>query len=88
MVLVGAMLVSSTETVWAGEITPTKNKKVTVTDYSNQDICLSKGDEMGRFNMGSTVILLMPAATVESLADLGAGDPVKVGQKLARMLGV
>jgi len=87
MVLVGAMLVSSTETVWAGEITPTKNKNVTVTDYSNQDISLSKGDEMGRFNMGSTVILLMPTATVEGLPELGAGKPVKVGQKLARMLG-
>lgn len=87
MVLVGAMLVSSTETVWAGEITPTKNKNVTVTDYSDQDISLSKGDEMGRFNMGSTVILLMPTATVEGLPELGAGEPVKVGQKLARMLG-
>jgi len=83
MVLVGAMLVSSTETVWAGEITPSKNKTVTVKDYSNQDITLAKGDEMGRFNMGSTVILLMPPGTVEGLADLSAGDAVKVGQRLA-----
>ncbi len=83
MVLVGAMLVSSTETVWAGEVTPNKNKDVTVTGYSGKDICLSKGDEMGRFNMGSTVILLMPPGTVEGVASLGAGDPVKVGQKLA-----
>ena len=43
---------------------------------------LAKGDEMGRFNMGSTVILLMPPGLVEGLADLGAGDPVLVGQKL------
>jgi len=82
MVLVGAMLVSSTETVWAGEITPNKNKDVTVTDYSGEDIRLSRGDEMGRFNMGSTVILLMPPGTVEAVAELGAGDPVKVGQKM------
>jgi phosphatidylserine decarboxylase len=85
MVLVGAMLVSSTETVWAGEVTPTKNKDVTVTDYSKQDISLTKGDEMGRFNMGSTVILLMPPKTVNSLISLAAGDPVKVGQRLASM---
>ena len=83
MVLVGAMLVSSTETVWAGEVTPSKNKGVTVTDYPGKNITLSKGDEMGRFNMGSTVILLMPSGTVEGLEDLHAGTAVKVGQKLA-----
>ena len=82
MVLVGAMLVSSTETVWAGEVTPTKNKEVTVTDYSDGDIALAKGDEMGRFNMGSTVILLMPIGAVKPLEGLGAGDAVQVGQKL------
>ena len=82
MVLVGAMLVSSTETVWAGEVTPNKNKSVSVKDYSDQNISLAKGDEMGRFNMGSTVILLMPPGALKSLVDLGAGDLVKVGQKL------
>ena len=82
MVLVGAMLVSSTETVWAGEVTPTKNKEVTVKDYSDENISLAKGDEMGRFNMGSTVILLMPSGTLKNLANLGAGDVVKVGQRL------
>jgi phosphatidylserine decarboxylase len=85
MVLVGAMLVSSTETVWAGEVTPTKNKDVTVTDYADKSISLSKGDEMGRFNMGSTVILLMPSQTVEGRADLNAGNSVKVGQRLATL---
>jgi len=85
MVLVGAMLVSSTETVWAGEVTPTKNKDVTVKDYSDQGISLSKGDEMGRFNMGSTVILLMPSDTVNGLDELGAGDSVNVGQRLANI---
>ncbi len=82
MVLVGAMLVSSTETVWAGEITPNKNKDVTVKDYLEETVYLSKGDEMGRFNMGSTVIMLMPAGALKNLADLGAGDSIKVGQKL------
>ena len=82
MVLVGAMLVSSTETVWAGEVTPTKNKEVSVTNYPNENIALGKGDEMGRFNMGSTVILLMPPDTLKPLDGLGAGDAVRLGQKL------
>jgi phosphatidylserine decarboxylase len=82
MVLVGAMLVSSTETVWAGEVTPTKNKEVTVKEYPDEDIALAKGEEMGRFNMGSTVILLMPPGALKSLESLGAGDAVKLGQKL------
>ena len=83
MVLVGAMLVSSTETVWAGEVTPSKNKDVTVQDYSDKNISLSRGEEMGRFNMGSTVILLMPPGAVDSHDGAGAGDAVMVGQKLA-----
>ena len=85
MVLVGAMLVSSTETVWAGEVTPAKNKHVTVTNYPEENIFLSKGDEMGRFNMGSTVILLMPPGVVNRIGGPSAGDAVKVGQKLGSM---
>ena len=82
MVLVGAMLVSSTETVWAGEVTPTKNKQVTVKEYPGEEITLAKGEEMGRFNMGSTVILLMPPGALKDLESLGAGNAVRVGQKL------
>lgn len=85
MVLVGAMLVSSTETVWAGEVTPAKNKHVTVTNYPEVNISLSKGEEMGRFNMGSTVILLMPPGVVKRTGGPSAGDAVKVGQKLGNM---
>ena len=86
MVLVGAMLVSSTETVWAGEITPNKNKAVTIEDYPADAISLSRGDEMGRFNMGSTVILLMAKDALETVDNFGSGDPVLVGEKLARIL--
>jgi phosphatidylserine decarboxylase len=85
MVLVGAMLVSSTETVWAGEVTPSKNKGVTVQDYSDKNVCLSKGDEMGRFNMGSTVIVLMPPGVLKSLVNLSSGDSVKLGQSLGEI---
>jgi len=85
MVLIGAMLVSSTQTVWAGEVTPSDNKDVSRTDYRAENISLNRGKEMGRFNMGSTVIVLMPRGTVEGRPDLSSSDAVKVGQRLATL---
>ena len=82
LILVGAMLVSSMETTWSGVVTPPKGKRVTSSDWSRRDICLEKGQEMGRFNMGSTVILLLPAGAVSTLADYGSEDIVVMGQKL------
>jgi len=85
MILIGAMLVSSLETVWAGTITPPHAKRVSTGDWSRRDISLKKGEEMGRFNFGSTVILLLPATAVTSLADLGPDDTILMGQKLGRL---
>lgn len=85
LILVGAMLVSSMETSWSGLVTPPRGKRVTTGDWSRRDIHLEKGQEMGRFNMGSTVILLLPAAAVSMLADYGANDVVVMGQKLGRL---
>lgn len=84
-VLVGALLVASIETVWAGEITPTKSNSVSITHYTEEDITLAKGAEMGRFNMGSTVILLLPSGLIDEPADLHPGDEIKVGQPLATL---
>ncbi len=58
MILVGAINVAAIETVWAGLVTPPTSKDIKEWDYEKQDIVLKKGEEMGRFNMGSTVILL------------------------------
>ncbi|KAG1682866.1 Phosphatidylserine decarboxylase proenzyme [Nymphon striatum] len=58
MILVGAINVAAIETVWAGLITPPKGETVTSKNYKDKEIELQKGEEMGRFNMGSTVILL------------------------------
>ncbi len=60
VILVGAIFVSSIETVWAGTIVPPGAKRVSVVDYSHasKKITLQKGEELGRFNMGSTVIIL------------------------------
>lgn len=60
LILVGAIFVGSIETVWAGEITPPHRRNIESIDYPNNgtNIRLEQGAEMGRFNMGSTVIML------------------------------
>lgn len=85
VILVGALLVSSMETVWSGTVTPPYGKRVVIGDWSRRDIRLKKGDELGRFNMGSTVIVMLPPAAVSVLAELGPDDEVQVGMKLGRL---
>jgi len=85
LVMVGAMLVSSMETVWSGLVTPPRGRKITRLDWSRRDISLARGEEMGRFNMGSTVILLLPPAAVSSTEHYESGDDVVVGQLLGRL---
>ena len=85
VVLVGAMLVSSMETVWSGVVTPPRGKKITRLDWSRRNIRLKRGQEMGRFNMGSTVILLLPPGAVSSMEHYESGVDVVVGQKLGRL---
>ncbi len=80
MVLVGAINVAAIETVWAGLITPPTQTQIIYKDYEASSCKLQKGEEMGRFNMGSTVILLMQNGSFR--ADLNAGDPVQMGQFL------
>ena len=79
MVLVGAINVSAIETVWSGQVIPPRGKKVSEYDYSHTRKEIFKGDEMGRFNMGSTVILLT-GSNVEWLPHISAGQAVKMGQ--------
>ncbi len=81
MILVGAINVAAIETVWSGLVTPPKGKEVSEFDYSHTNKQYSKGDEMGRFNMGSTVILLTDNR-VEWLDHLCPGDRLKVGEKI------
>jgi len=82
MILVGAINVSAMETVWHGLIT-SEAKKIKRFDYDNKDIMLKRGEEMGRFNLGSTVIVL---ATEQMKIDekMIAGAEIKLGQCLAK----
>ncbi len=79
-VLVGAINVAAIETVWAGLITPPAAWGARWVPH-NHEVKLQRGEEMGRFNMGSTVILLLPSGA-EWDTTLKAGDPVKMGQAL------
>lgn len=86
MVLVGAMIVASIETVWAGLVTPHK-RQVRTTNYDdNTPVHLEKGEEMGRFKLGSTVILLFGADRVRWLESLQAESSVKMGQHLGDLI--
>ena len=85
MVLVGAMLVASIATVWAEEITPAKQKTMQTWNYAEQNIVLKCGAEMGRFQFGSTVILLFPKNKLH-WDKFSAGDSIKMGQRLGSII--
>jgi phosphatidylserine decarboxylase len=83
LIMVGALNVGSMATVWAGDITPAARR--TITRLPPQDVSLEKGEEMGRFNMGSTVILLFQRNRARWNADLAAGAVVRLGQSLGTL---
>ena len=82
MVLIGAMLVRSISTSWEGIIAPNKLKKIISWNYQTQNITLEKGQEMGRFQYGSTVIVLFENENIQWNAALKSGDNIVLGQKL------
>lgn len=82
MVQVGAIFVSSIETVWQGEITPPSHHEVRSWNYTDHTVNLKQGEEMGRFNMGSTVILLFAENAMQWLEQHKETDPVQMGQLL------
>jgi phosphatidylserine decarboxylase len=86
MVMVGAIFVASIETVWAGEVTPPAGQQIRHWDYDSKDPAyhFQKGDEIGRFNMGSTVILLTAKDAIHWLDDIQAATSIQMGQALAR----
>ena len=82
VILVGAMIVAGIETVFSGQVTPLP-KQVQTTDYQRtQPITLQKGDELGRFLLGSTVVLLFPEGKAGFEEGLKAGSVVRVKGKL------
>lgn len=89
VILVGAMIVAGIETVFAGEITPLA-RTVQRTRYQLDQqgpITLEKGDELGRFYLGSTAILLFPEGELTFNANLGPDVPVRMGEKIGEFGG-
>ena len=89
VVMVGAMIVASIETVWAGQITPYQ-KIIRISHYpeNREEINLTKGEEMGRFKLGSTVVVLFGPDMVEWDTEFAAGASVKMGQRLGTLINV
>ncbi|MGF1683532.1 archaetidylserine decarboxylase [Photobacterium minamisatsumaniensis] len=90
-VLVGATIVGSIETVWAGTITPPRSPRVHSWDYpaeGDQAITLKKGDEMGRFKLGSTVINLFPKDAIRFVEEMEPGKTTLMGSAYAELTAV
>lgn len=85
LVLVGAMIVASIETVWAGPIAPPQ-RLVRSQQYGISAPQLERGAEMGRFKLGSTAILLLSPGRARWNEQLSAGSLVRMGQKLGERL--
>lgn len=87
LVLVGATIVASIETIWAGNIAPTKEKKVVRWDYTGDEgITLQKGAEMGLFKLGSTVVCLFgPGMLAGFEPHLANGVTTRMGQPFAKL---
>lgn len=86
-IMVGALFVGSMETVFAGQITPTKHREITIKNYDDdKPITLKQGDEFGHFNMGSTVILLFEKDKMKWLKEMKANQAIQVGQVLGKKI--
>ncbi|MCY1351679.1 Phosphatidylserine decarboxylase proenzyme [compost metagenome] len=85
VVLVGAMIVASIETTWAGLVTPPKRELKTFSydEAARAPITLEKGDELGRFKLGSTAIVLFGPDQVRWAENAWPGSQVQMGQLLA-----
>jgi phosphatidylserine decarboxylase len=84
LILVGALNVGSMATVWHGDVTPRRHREVTALPLTGlrAPLTLDKGAELGRFNMGSTVILLFPPGEVQWQPSLTAGRVLRMGERI------
>ena len=85
MIFVGALNVGSMATVWHGDVTPRRPRVVTALPLPPEsDRFRARGEEVGRFNMGSTVVLLFGPQLVE-LEKIAPGATMRLGQRLSRL---
>lgn len=83
LVLVGATIVGSMATVWHGRVNPPRSRLLREWRYTDQEILLQQGDEMGRFLLGSTVVLLFPQDECDFSPAWTPGRPIRMGEAMA-----
>ncbi len=87
LVLVGATIVGSMATVWHGVVNPPRPGHVREWQYDEHAVVLDQGAEMGRFLLGSTVVLLFPRATIRFNPEWVAGCAIRMGERMALKRG-
>jgi phosphatidylserine decarboxylase len=83
LTLVGATIVGSMATVWHGMVNPPRNGQINEWHYSEGKVALRQGEEMGRFLLGSTVVMLFPKDAVQFNPLWLASGAVRLGEKMA-----
>lgn len=86
-VLVGATIVGSMATVWHGVVNPPRGREIREWRYDDREVRLAKGEEMGRFLLGSTVVMLFPKNVVAFHPDWAPTKPVRLGEAMASYVG-
>ncbi|AUW57899.1 phosphatidylserine decarboxylase [Sphingobium sp. SCG-1] len=86
MVLVGATIVGSMATVWHGIVNPRRTNRATEWRYADQAIVLNKGEEMGRFLLGSTIVMLFKPGTIAFNKDWKPERQVRLGERMGDRL--
>ena len=87
LALVGATIVGSMATVWHGVVNPPRVRDVREWRYDDRSIVLKQGDEMGRFLLGSTVVMLFPGNDLRFNAAWAPATPVRLGEAMADLPG-
>ncbi|MEX0141921.1 archaetidylserine decarboxylase [Janthinobacterium lividum] len=85
MTLVGATIVGSMATVWHGVVNPPRTGQVRDWSYANDNVVLKQGEELGRFLLGSTVVMLFPKDTVQFNASWQPAGPVQLGEVMGNL---
>ena len=84
LVLVGATIVGSMATVWHGQVNPPRPGKLRQWDYAPGQVRLQKGEEMGRFLLGSTVVMLFPQGPLQFNPQWAPARPIQLGEAMTQ----
>ncbi len=87
LVLVGATIVGSMATVWHGQVNPPRTGTLRQWDYAEGQVSLQQGEEMGRFLLGSTVVMLFPQGPMQFNPQWAPMHPIQLGEAMAQRAG-